>query len=62
MCIWYAVCPIKKATEQRIIPKTWIKNYCLSDSHWKNCIRYQMEESGIPHSDDMLPNGTFIQR
>jgi len=27
------------------------------DKKWKACVRYQMEERGDPHPDNMLPNG-----
>ena len=42
--------------EQGKIDKYWIDNYC--HSNWEACIRYQKEEAGIYHPDNMLPNGT----
>jgi len=33
----------------------WVKNYCLIGN--KECIRYQKEEIGENHPDNMLPNG-----
>lgn len=41
--------------EQNKIDKYWIENYCKSN--WKICIRFQKEENGIYHPDNMLPNG-----
>jgi hypothetical protein len=56
-CKWYQVCPIKYFTDQGMLEDRWVKNYCLGD--WASCKRYQAEESGIPHPDYMLPDGSF---
>jgi hypothetical protein len=53
------VCPIKRATNQGLIDKKWIENYCLNPPNNRNCKRYQMEEQGMAHSDYMLPDGSF---
>ncbi|RLI66343.1 MAG: uracil-DNA glycosylase [Promethearchaeia archaeon] len=57
MCKWYQVCPIKYYTDEGKLPQKWVDSYCLQDN--KNCVRYQLEEKGIPHSDKMLPDGTI---
>jgi DNA polymerase len=54
-CKWYRACPIKYFTDQNKLESYWVKKYCLGD--YKNCVRYQMEERGISHPDNMLPNG-----
>jgi len=56
-CKWYGYysCPIVRYTEQEKLERYWIENYCLVSN--KNCIRYQMEEKGEYHPDNMLPNG-----
>jgi hypothetical protein len=54
-CKWYYSCPIKRFTEQGKLERHWIENYCLVSN--KNCIRYQMEERGEYHPDNMLPTG-----
>ena len=56
-CKWYYSCPIKKYTEEEKLERYWIENYCLVSN--KNCIRYQMEEKGKYHPDNMLPNGAI---
>lgn len=56
-CKWYFVCPIKFYTDDGKLDKKWVKNYCLIGN--KNCIRYQKEESGEDHPDNMLPDGTI---
>jgi hypothetical protein len=28
--------------------------------NWKECKRYQMEENSIPHHDNMMPDGSFV--
>jgi hypothetical protein len=58
-CEWYNACPIKAYTERGKLERYWIENYCLVGN--KNCLRYQMEEKGAFHPDNMLPNG-YIRR
>ncbi len=57
-CKWYPVCPVKYYTDAGKLDKKWTQNFCLAEN-WKNCIRYQKEEAGIYHPDNMLPNGTI---
>ena len=54
-CKWYPVCPMKRYYEQGKLEKKWIEDYCLIGN--KNCVRYELEESGTHHPDYMLPNG-----
>ena len=55
-CKWYEVCPMRVFYEQGKLSKYWIDRYCHGD--WESCIRFRMEESGRPHSDNMLPDGS----
>jgi len=55
ICKWFEVCPLKRFYEEGKLEKKWIEDYCKGD--YKNCVRYSMEEEGIPHPDNMLPNG-----
>ncbi len=55
VCKWYEVCPMKRFREEGKLKEEWIKRYCKGD--YKSCVRYQMEEKGEPHPDNMLPNG-----
>ena len=57
ICKWYNTCPLRKFEEQRKLDNRWKEKYCKSKNNWKNCKRYQLEEKGIPHADNMLPNG-----
>jgi hypothetical protein len=41
--------------EQRKIDEYWIKQFCFDN--WNDCIRYQKEEAGIYHPDNMMPDG-----
>jgi hypothetical protein len=41
--------------EQGKIDESWIKQYCFGN--WYECIRYQKEETGIYHPDNMMPDG-----
>ena len=59
ICKWYNVCPVKYFTDKNMIDEKWVKSYCKSAGNWLNCIRYQMEENGEYHPDNMLPDGTI---
>ena len=54
-CKWFDVCPMKRFYEEGKLEKKWINEYCKGN--WKKCVRYQLEEKGISHPDNMLPNG-----
>jgi len=56
-CKWFFVCPMKRFYQQGKLAKEWIDNYCLGD--WSSCIRYDMEERGEYHPDNMLPDGSI---
>jgi hypothetical protein len=43
--------------ERGKIDRKWIEEYCHGD--WDACVRYQMEERGEQHPDNMLPDGTI---
>lgn len=58
-CKWYPVCPIKYYVESGKLERKWIEEYCLKGN--KECIRYQLEERGEYHPDNMLPNGEIRQ-
>lgn len=55
VCKWYFCCPIKYFVESGKLERKWIEEYCLIGN--KDCVRYYMEENGIYHPDNMLPNG-----
>jgi hypothetical protein len=48
---------MKRFYEKGILDEKWVKNYCFVDSD--KCVRKKLEEKGIPHSDNMLPDGTI---
>jgi hypothetical protein len=54
-CKWYPVCPMKRFYEEGKLEKFWIEKYCMGNN--LKCVRYQMEEQGEPHPDNLLPNG-----
>lgn len=56
-CKWYQVCPMKYYYEKGELDEKWINDYCKGD--WKSCVRYQMEENGEYHPDNMLPDGSI---
>lgn len=57
-CKWYRVCPMKRFYEQGKLDKKWIDQYCKGN--WESCKRYQMEENGQYHPDEMLPDGSML--
>ncbi len=57
VCKWFEVCPIKRFTEEGKLPHKWVEKYCFGDN--TACVRYQMEEKGQPHPDNMLPDGSI---
>ena len=59
-CKWYPVCPMKMFYEKGKLDKKWIELYCKGD--WESCIRYQMEEKGEFHPDQMLPDGSIDKK
>jgi hypothetical protein len=54
-CKWFPVCPMEFYWEAGKVDEFWIQQYCLGN--WKSCIRFQKEEAGIYHPDNMMPDG-----
>jgi len=42
------------------LDKGWVKNYCWGD--YLKCTRYKMEEEGLYHADNMMPDGIIDER
>lgn len=59
-CKWYQECPMKIFYEKGALDRKWIKLYCKGD--WLSCVRYALEESGEPHPDWMLPDGSLDEK
>jgi hypothetical protein len=55
VCKWYEVCPMKRFYEEGQLERTWVEKYCWGNN--ERCVRYQLEERGKPHPDNLLPNG-----
>lgn len=58
-CKWFSCCPMRAFTLNRAIPFRWTDEYCLGN--WQNCQRYELESRGIPHSDNLLPDGSRLK-
>jgi len=54
-CKWYSVCPMRIFFLQGKISGQIVADYCRNK--WEDCIRFQLEEKGICHPDNMLPDG-----
>ncbi len=59
VCKWFKICPLRKLEKEERISNKWRKEYCETEDNWKNCKRYQAEEKGQHHSDNMMPDGTY---
>ena len=46
---------MKRFYEERKLDKKWIEDYCFNNH--RGCKRYEAEEKGEFHPDNMLPNG-----
>ena len=57
-CKWYPVCPLRRHEKEGRIDEYWKNTYCLGE--YTRCRRYQMEEKGVPHSDELLPDGSYL--
>jgi len=56
-CKWYHVCPLRRFERLGRLDLSWKNQYCHSERRWIDCKRYQLEEQGIFHPDNMLPDG-----
>lgn len=57
-CKWYSVCPLRHHERQGLIDEQWRNNYCRGN--YESCLRYQKEKKGLPHSDLLLPDGSYL--
>ena len=60
VCKWFSVCPMRKFYEEGKLDKKWIDSYCKGN--WSACVRFQMEEKGEFHPDNMLPDGSIEEK
>lgn len=58
-CQWFDICPLRRFEREGLLDDTWARRYCRTHSNWKDCQRYQLEREGIPHPDNLLPDGTL---
>jgi hypothetical protein len=56
-CKWYSLCPLRRFERRGRLDLSWADRYCKSERFWKECKRFQLEEQGIYHPDNMLPDG-----
>ncbi len=60
-CKWINICPLRNLETKGKLDEKWKKQYCESDDNWKNCKRYELEEKGIYHLDNLLPDGSKVK-
>ena len=56
-CKWRLVCPMTRYYREGRLDRKWIELFCKGD--WESCKRYQAEEKGVWHPDNMLPDGSI---
>jgi hypothetical protein len=56
-CKWYSLCPLRRFEARGILDLSWRNRYCRTERCWEECKRYQLEEQGVHHPDNMLPDG-----
>ncbi len=56
-CKWMNICPLREFEKRGSLVSEWKFRYC--ENNFKDCRRFQLEEKGIPHPDNMLPDGTI---
>ncbi len=56
-CKWFQVCPMRTFYKKGLLEEKYITSYCKGD--WNACVRYQKEEAGIYHSDNMRQDGVI---
>jgi len=59
-CKWFQVCPMKRFWDEGRLDRKWVDLYC--NGKWQKCKRLKMQLKGIPHPDNMLPNGKIDER
>jgi hypothetical protein len=59
-CKWLEACFLRELERQGKISVKWRREYCESDSKWKNCRRYQLEEENVYH-ENILPDGSELR-
>ncbi len=57
VCHWFNVCPLKEFYQQGRIDESWVEDYCRGN--YSNCVRRKMEDEGVCHPDNMMPDGTI---
>jgi len=59
-CRWYSLCPLRRHERQGSISLGWREEYCKGD--YRSCERFKKESAGIPHSDYLLPDGSYLEK
>jgi len=57
ICKWFGFCPLKRYYEEGRLDQKWIQDYCYHN--YLRCVRYKMEEDGLCHPDNMMPDGSI---
>lgn len=58
-CRWFLSCPMRTFTISGLLDYCWTDHYCLGD--WQSCQRFRKETEGMPHSDYLLPDGSYLK-
>lgn len=58
-CRWYSVCPMRRYQAQGLLRDDQVDPWCRGE--WASCVRFQKEERGEYHPDNMLPDGSIYE-
>ena len=56
-CRWYSVCPLRRWESEGRLSRSWAQDFFETTDEWRHCRRYQLEDQGMSHPDNMLPSG-----
>ncbi|HKL17126.1 MAG TPA: uracil-DNA glycosylase [Patescibacteria group bacterium] len=59
-CKWKDICPLRDLEKRGKIGNFWKENYCNTKDNWLNCKRYQLEFKNKKHSDNLMPDGSYL--
>ena len=59
-CPHYVTCPMRTYYAEGKISKQWVDEYCFGD--FEACVRKLLEDDGVYHSDQMMPDGKIDRR
>jgi uracil-DNA glycosylase len=57
-CRYFSCCPLRRFEESGEIGETYKRRFC--EGEFEKCVRFKMEEKGMPHPDRLMPDGKML--